>query len=146
MELTVERVDVWAVSIKDEPGGLSWMLGELRAVGANLDFVLARRSPDKPGLGALFVAPLRGDAQIAAAIDLGFAMTNSVHSLRVEGDNKAGIAADLTTMLADAGINLRGLSAAVAGERFILYIGFDSRADADHALDILHGAFVGAGV
>ena len=43
MEILVERVDVWAASIKDEPGALAQMLNALRDAGADLDFVLARR-------------------------------------------------------------------------------------------------------
>jgi len=57
--------------------------------------------------------------------------------VRIEGDNKAGIAAELTEKLTAAGINLRGLSAAVIGPRFIIYIGLNTAADAEKAIDIL---------
>ena len=67
MGLTVERVDVWAVSIKDQPGGLAAKLAPLAEAGADLEFAVARRAPDKPGTGVVFVTPLRGDAQTAAA-------------------------------------------------------------------------------
>lgn len=140
MKLIADRVDVWAASIKDEPGGLASALSGLKDAGANLDFVIARRAPDKPGSGAVFVTPLRTDAEVAAATDLGFNVTNSVQAVRVEGDNRPGIGAELTEKLAGAGINLRGLSAAVIGERFIAYIGLDSPADADKALGILQQA------
>jgi hypothetical protein len=139
-ELMVERVDVWAASIKDKPGGLAGMLTELREAGADLDFILARRAPDKPGEGVVFVTPLRGDREIDAAATLGFIATSSVDSVRVEGENTAGIAAELMEKLAAAGINLRGLSAAVIGSRFILYIGFDGAEDAAQAIDVLQGA------
>ena len=43
MELTIERVDVWAASIRDEVGGLGELLAGLRDAGADLDFILARR-------------------------------------------------------------------------------------------------------
>jgi hypothetical protein len=49
MELLVERVDVWAATIEDRPGGLAMVLGALRDAGANLQLVIARRAPDKPG-------------------------------------------------------------------------------------------------
>lgn len=137
MDLIVERVDVWAASIKDEPGGLAQMLTCLRDAGANPNFILARRSPEKPGLGVVFVTPLRGDREISAASTLGFNVTNSVKSVRVEGTNKHGVAAKLTEKLAAAGINLRGFSAAVSGARFIMYIGLDSAEDAEKALTIL---------
>ena len=140
MDLQVDRVDVWASSIKDQPGGLADVLAGLYEAGADLDFVVARRSPEEPGTGVVFVTPLRGDKQVAAAADLGFNVTNSLHSVRVEGDNRAGIGAEITRKLGDAGINLRGLSAAVTGGRFILYIGLDTASDADQAMEILHKA------
>jgi len=140
MDLIVERVDVWAASMKDEPGSLACMLSSLRDAGTDLDFVIARRSVEKPGTGVLFVTPLRGDAEIAAAAELGFNVTNSLHSVRVEGDNKAGIAAQITEKLAGAGINLRGFSAAVIGPRFIIYMALDTAEDSAKAIDILKQA------
>ena len=141
MDLIVERVDVWVASIKkDEPGGLSHVLTGLREAGADLDFIIARRAPEKPGTGVVFVTPLRGDREIAAAADLGFNVTSSVHSVRVEGENKPGVAAGLTEKLVEARINLRGFSAAVIGARVILYIGLDSADDAEKAVNILQQA------
>ncbi len=140
MELIVERVNVWAASIKDERGSLAQLLTGLQEAGADLDFILARRAPEKPGTGVVFVTPLRGDREIAAAAELGFNITSSVNSVRVEGENKPGVAAELTQKLAAAGIDLRGLSAAVIGARFILYIGLYSAADAVKAVNILRKA------
>jgi len=137
MNLIIERVDVWAASIKDKPGGLAKVLTELREVGADLEFVLARRAPEESGTGVVFLTPLRGDAEISAAAMLGFNVTTGVQSVRVEGANEPGIAAILTEKLAAAGINLRGLSAVVIGARFILYIGLDSAAEAVEAVNIL---------
>ena len=135
--IIVERVDVWAASIKDEPGALAKVLNDLRDVGADLDCVIARRAPEEPGTGVVFLTPLRGDEEIAAAAMLGFNATSSVQSVRVEGDNEGGVAAMVTEKLSAAGLDLRGLSAAVLGTRFIMYIGLDSAADADKAVEIL---------
>jgi hypothetical protein len=140
MNLIVKRVDVWAASIKDEPGGLAKILTGLRETGADLDFVIARRAPENPGTGVLFVTPLRGDAEAAAAATLGFNVTRSLQSVRVEGENKPGVAAELAEKLAAAGINLHGFSAAVIGARFILYIGLDTAEDAAKAAAILKKA------
>jgi hypothetical protein len=137
MELIVERVNVWAASIPDEPGGLARVLVGLSEAGADLDFCIARRAPDKPGTGVVFVTPLRGDREISAASILGFNVTNSLQSVRVEGNNAPGIAGKLTEKLAAAGINLHGFSGAVIGPRFILYIGLDSAEDAQRACEIL---------
>ncbi|MCX5637715.1 MAG: ACT domain-containing protein [Planctomycetota bacterium] len=137
MEVIVERVDVWAASITDKTGSLAQLLTGLKEAGADLDLILARRAPEKPGTGVVFVTPLRGDREVAAAADLGFNVTQSVNSVRVEGENKPGVTAELTQKLAAAGINLRGLSAAVIGARFIIYIGLYTAADAVKAVNIL---------
>ena len=140
MNLIVKRVDVWAASITDEPGGLAKILTGLRETGADLDFVIARRAPENPGTGVVFVTPLRGDAETAAAATLGFNVARSLQSVRVEGDNKPGVAAELAEKLAAAGINLHGFSAAVIGARFILYISLDTAEDAAKAAAILKQA------
>ncbi len=140
MRLKVDRVDVWAASMKDEPGSMGRILTGLHEAGADLDFIFARRAPETPGQAVVFVTPLRGDAQIQAASILGFNVSNSVHSVRVEGDNRAGIAAQIAGKLAGAKVNLRGFSAAVIGERFIVYVSLDTREDAEKAAKVLKGA------
>jgi predicted amino acid-binding ACT domain protein len=85
----------------------------------------------------VFVTPLRGDKEIAAAADLGFNVSSSIKAVRVEGENKPAIAAGLMEKLAAAGLNLRGFSAAVIATRFIFYIGFDTSEDAAKAVSIL---------
>lgn len=140
MNLIVERVEVWAANIEDKPGGLANTLSGLREVGADLNFILARRAPESPGKSVVYVTPLSGDAELEAAATLGFNLAASVHSVRVEGENSPGIAAELTSLLAAKGINLRGFSAAVLGTQFILYIGLDSAEDAAKAIDILRQA------
>lgn len=137
MDLIVERVDVWAASIKDKPGGLANVLTGLADAGADLDFIIARRAPEQPGSGVVFVTPLRGDVEVRAAATLGFNVTTSLKSLRVEGDNKPGVASKLTEKMAAAGINLHGFSAAVIGARFIMYISFDTAEDAEKAAEVL---------
>ena len=140
MNMIVERLDVWAASIADKPSGLSWILKGMDEAGADLDFIIARRSLEKPGKGVVFLSPIRGDREVKAASTLGFNLTNNVDTVRVEGDNKPGAAARLTGLIADAGIDVRGFSAAVVGTRFIAYIGFDNTTDAKTAVSIIHGA------
>ena len=137
MSLAAERVDVWVASLEDQPGGLAEKLAPLATAGADLEFAIARRSPEKPGTGVVFVTPLRGEAQAAAAAKAGFAVADSLHSVRIEGDNRPGIGAEIARKLADAGINLRGLSAGVIGGRFVMYLAIDSVEDAEKALSLL---------
>ena len=137
MELVVERVDVWAATIEDRPGALAAVLSGLHKAGADLQFIIARRAPDKPGTGVVFVTPLQGDREVRAASQLGFNLTQSVHTLRVMGQDRAGIVSELTRALAEGGVNLRGLSASVIGSQFVAYVAVDSREDTVKATDIL---------
>jgi len=137
MARTVSKVDVWAATIEDHPGGVSEKLAPLAKAGANLEFVIARRSPDKPGKGVVFLTPLKGAAQLKAARQAGFRLSKSLQSVRVEGLNKPGVGAELTRKLAGAGINLRGLSAAVIGKKSVVYLAFDKPADATKAMRLL---------
>jgi len=140
MDLLVNRVDVWTASIADKPGGLSGTLKGVFEAGADLDFVIARRAPDTPGTGAVFLTPIRGDREVEAASTLGFNLASSVDSVRVEGDNLPGAAVNIADVIANADINIRSFSAAVIGPRYIAYIGFDSSSDADRAAKVLQEA------
>lgn len=140
MDLIVERVDVWAAGIEDKPGALARALAALRDVGADLQFIIARRAPQEPGTGVVFVTPLQGDREIAAAAEVGFNVAQALHSVRVMGRDRPGVAAELVQELADAGINLRGFSASVIGTQFVAYAAMDSGEDATKAIAILESA------
>lgn len=140
MESLVERVDVWAATIEDTPGGLADVLDALRQAGADLRSIIARRSPDNPGKGVVFVTPLQGDREISAAAQVGFNVAQSLHSVRIMGQDRPGVAAELTRKLADAGVNLRGFSASVIGTQFVAYAAVDALDDANKAMAILQKA------
>lgn len=140
MDLLVERVDVWAAVIPDRPGGLAQVLDTLRDAGADLQFIIARRAPEEAGKGVVFVTPLQGDREIRAAAQVGFNVARSLHSVRVMGSDRPGIAAELTQKLADGGINLRGFSASVIGRQFVAYVAVDSLDDGNKAIEILKAA------
>ncbi|MGD0260430.1 MAG: amino acid-binding protein [Verrucomicrobiota bacterium] len=137
MKLNVSQTDTWATVIDDRPGGLADKLAALAAAGANLEFIIARRAPEQRGSGVLFVTPLKGAKQIKAAEAAGFQKTESLHSLRVEGSDKPGMGAKLTQALAEAGLNLRGLSAAALGKRYVTHLALDTAADAARAAAVL---------
>jgi hypothetical protein len=137
MGLFVERSDVWAAPIQDRPGALAELLEGLRDAGADLQFIISRRAPEKPGTGVVFVTPLQGDQEIRAASELGFNVTHSLHSIRIMGQDRPGAAAHLTRKLAEGGINLRGFVASVIGKQFVAYVGVDSLADTNRAMEIL---------
>jgi predicted amino acid-binding ACT domain protein len=137
MAMDVSRVDVWVASMKDKPGGLAAKLETLAEAGAQIEFIIARRAPDKPGTGVVFLTPLKGRKQLAAAKKAGFRKSKSLRSVRIEGRDRPGLGAKLTQALAEKGINLRGLSAAVIGKRFVAHLALDSSADATKAARVL---------
>ena len=94
--LTVTKMDVWIAEIPDQPGGLAGKLQSLADAGANLDFAVARRQPDKPG-----------------------------------------VCHQIIRQVAEAGINLRGMSALGLGAKCAVLLAFDSAADATKAARVL---------
>ncbi|MGO8931050.1 MAG: ACT domain-containing protein [Limisphaerales bacterium] len=133
MKLKVSRTDTWAAAIDDRPGGLADKLDALAAAGANLELIIARRAPEQRGSGVVFVTPLKGAKQIKAAGAAGFQKTHSLHTVRIQGADKPGTGAKLTRALAEAGINLRGFSAAALGKQYITHLALDTAADASKA-------------
>jgi hypothetical protein len=67
MAYRISKVDVWAGEIEDRPGGLAGKLAGLAQAGANFEFLISRRAPEKPGTGVVFLTPVRGSAQKRAA-------------------------------------------------------------------------------
>lgn len=140
MAYTIKKVDVWVGEIADRPGGLAEKLEALGKAGANLEFIISRRAPDKPGTGVVFLTPIRGSKQKLAASGAGFNTTDSLHSVRVEGPDRPGLGMKMTRALAGVGINLRGVSAAALGRRSVTYFAFDSADDAAKAIGALKKA------
>ena len=137
MALKVERVDTWAASLEDSPGSLASKLEALSKAGVNLEFVIARRAPDKPGTGVVFVTPIAGPRGRRAAQDAGFQKTESLHTVRIQGTDKRGRGASMAQALGTAGLNLRGVSAAAIGPKFTAYVALDTAADAARAVRLL---------
>ena len=133
MPYAVKKLDVWTGTIEGRVGGLASKLEPLARAGIDLQFLVARRHPHLPGRGVVFLSGIAGAKGTKAAAAAGLAKARDVVALRVEGPNKAGAAYQITCRLADAGINLRGVSAGVVGKKFELLLAFDNAADADKA-------------
>jgi hypothetical protein len=137
MKINVTRTDVWATAIDDRPGGLAEKLEALSEAGANLEFIIARRTPEKPGKGVVFVTPVKGAKALKAAKAAGFKKAPSMHSLRLEGTDQPGIAAKMSRALAEAGVNLRGVSGAVIGRNYVAHLALDTAQEATKAASII---------
>ena len=66
MDFKLDRIQVWAVEIPDRPGGAAMVLESLAQAGANLEYIVSRRLPNRPGWGELYVAPITGPSQTRA--------------------------------------------------------------------------------
>jgi hypothetical protein len=137
MSLTVTKVDVWAAQIEDQPGGLAKLLGAVAGAGANLECVIARRDPAKSGKGVAFLTPVMGANVRKAAKAQGLAPAEKLATLKVEGNDAPGLGFRISSAIANAGVNLRGVSATVVGRKFVVYLGFDGNADAAKAARVL---------
>jgi hypothetical protein len=140
MAYTVNKVDMWSGAIDDRVGGLAAKLEPLANARVDLEVAIARRQPHLPGKGAVFVGPVTGAKAQKAAEAAGLTKATDLAGLRVEGPNKPGESHRLTRLLADAGINLRGLSAIALGNKFVAALAFDNEADASKAASVLRGA------
>lgn len=140
MAYTVSKVDIWTGGIDDRVGGLASKLQQLAQAGADLQVVIARRQPHQPGRGIVFLGPITGAKAKKAASAAGLRKAGDLAALRVEGRNKAGECHQLAHRLAQAGINLRGISASVLGGKFVVFLAFDSEADAATAARVLRAA------
>ena len=137
MNVIAEHEEVWVASMEDKPGALGVKLAALADAGADLGFIIARRSPEKPGTGVVFVTPLRGDRETEAAAEEGFSVSSHMHSVRVEGRNEPGIAAKVTQRIGQAGLNLRGFSGAVIGTQYVMHLAFETTEAAQKAIAVL---------
>src|SRR5436190_18565261 len=106
MAMQISKVQVWAVELRDQPGGLANVLQTLADAGANLECVIARRQPDRPGSGVAFVTPIRGAKVEGAARAVGMQDT-PIATLRVSGADARGLGARMARAIADAGVNTR---------------------------------------
>ena len=145
MALKVSKVDVWAGDLNDVPGGLADVLERVSQGGGSLDFVIARRSDKHPGAGKVFVTPVTSAKTKDSAGRAGLQHATGMGTVRVEGTDARGMGAKMTRAMAEAGINVRGVSAAVVGNKFVAYIGLDSDEDADRAMGALKSVKAGGG-
>ena len=138
MKFSVEKIEFWSGEIRDAIGGLAAGLKPVVDAGANFAFVIGRRMPDKPGAGHVFFGGLKGAKQAKAATSAGFVKAD-LPGLRVVAPDKPGTVEAIVTKMAEAGINLRGVTASGAGVKCSVILAFDSTTDRDRAARLLRG-------
>lgn len=134
MAYQINKIKVWSAELEDRPGAMAEKLNILAQAKADLKFIFARRRPESPGKGLIFVSPIQGKKQEEAARSAQFSLASDLVGVRVEGANKSGLGYRFTEALAKAGINLRGLTASVIGNKFSIVLAFDNEADAERGI------------
>jgi hypothetical protein len=137
MSFKMQRVHVYHTEVQDEPGGIAAKLKVLAEAGVHLEYVYSQRSATKSGVGDLYVAPISGNGQLTAARAAGMHEVQEPIVMRVEGDDKAGLAGRLTVAWETAGVNLHEMVMAAIGGKFVGYVTFDTVPDANKAATIL---------
>jgi hypothetical protein len=137
MKFRVTRADMWSATIEDQPGGAARVLEPLARAGADFEFAFARRAPEMPGKGLLFVLPVKGAKVLQAAQAAGLAKAEGFHTVRVEGADRPGTSAAIVRALANAGISFRAFSATAVGRKFAGFLVLDSAEDAARAVSVL---------
>ena len=137
MALKSTKAEVWAVSVDDRSGGVADKLEPLAKAGANFEMVFARRTPENPDKGMLFVTPVKGAKVTRAAREAGMGTPQTIYSVRIEGADRPGLGAKIARALGNAGISFRGISGIAIGGRFLSYIACDSARDQAKAIAAL---------
>ena len=88
----------------------------------------------------VFIAPIKGAKLQRAAKKAGLRRAKGMHSLRIEGPDRAGLGAKLTQAVAEKGINLRGASAAAIGKKSVFYLAVESAKDLKSAMLVVRKA------
>ncbi|MCS7161407.1 MAG: ACT domain-containing protein [Gemmatales bacterium] len=137
MALEVKKIDVYVAEIDDRPGALAEKLAPLAEAGVDLAFAFARRRPDVPGKGVVYLGPIATAKGKKAAQAAGIVLATDIAALRAEGPNRPGALYDVAKVLGEAGINLRGVSAGVIAKRWVCFLAFDNKEDAQKAARLL---------
>jgi predicted amino acid-binding ACT domain protein len=137
MALKVTKVDVWAGDLIDKPGGLADVLEQLSRGGESIDFLIARRSDKHVKVGKVFVTPVTSRKGKEAASRASLRRAAKLFTQRIEGSDKQGLGSKITRAIGNAGVNAKGVSAAVIGSKFVCYISFDTEEDANTAMATL---------
>lgn len=137
MEFNLDRVQVWSTEFPDRLGGAASVLEPLAQAGANLEFILSRRMPQKPGHGELYVAPITGPVQTKAAHAVNLHHAHDLVLLRIRGKDRPGLGHFLASSLANAGLNLQSLTMAAIDGRFVAYVACDNPEDTARAIQAL---------
>src|SRR5262245_10456208 len=105
----IRRVDYFYVNMPDRPGEGARILGALKEAGVNLLSLTA--FPSGQGTTQVDFVTEDSDGLTKAAKGLGQALSERKRAFFVQGDDRAGAAAEIFKKLANAGVNVHAANA-----------------------------------
>lgn len=138
MALSVKKAVLWRRELANHPGTLAESLKPFAKANINLQVIMGYTSPRRDGAGAVEVFPVSDPKAEQAAKEAGLEPAKEVHCLTVEGDDRTGIAYEITNGLASHSINLHFAMCQAVNEKFHGVFGFGSEQDAQKALEMIN--------
>jgi hypothetical protein len=137
MSLHMQRVQIWCGEMSDRLGAAAGKLEHLTRAGAQPGLVFSRAHPTDPDKGILYVAAITGPEQMQAAREVGLGPALDAAMLQVHGPVRPGIAVEVMSRLAVAGLCLRAMTLCIDGKAFDAYLAFDDADTATLAIQVL---------
>ena len=134
---TIKKFPIWCAEIDDVVGATTGLFKVLADAGADITFALGRPQSTKPGKALLFLSPIKGKEQEAAAAKADIVFRPDVVGVEVQGPNRKGGNFKLAAALAHANLSVRALVTTVIGEKFTAVFALQSEEDADEAIKVL---------
>jgi hypothetical protein len=110
---TVRRVDYHYVTVPDAPGEVQGVLSALESRGVNMLAFLG--FPLGGGQSQIDLVPDDAESLRAAAGEAGLSLSDAKRAFLIQGDDRVGAVADVTSKLAAAEVNIIAAAAAAAG-------------------------------
>jgi len=132
----IRRIEYFYVEVPDKPGEGVRVLGALKEAGVNLLSFTA--FPTGSGKAQIDLVPQDAQALQKAVKNTGYQLSARKEAFFVQGENRAGAAADVLRKLSSAGINVRAANgaAAPAGFGLILWVAPNDYAKAAQVLGV----------
>jgi hypothetical protein len=132
---SVQSVDYYSVVVDDKPGAVQGVLKELSDTDVNLLAFLG--FPAGEGQSQIDLVPEDPAALRTAAGQLDLRLNGPEKALLVQGDERVGAVADITSTLGDAGVNITAAAAVGAGAQRFGIVVWVARDDYDRAAKAL---------
>ncbi len=123
MAYTIQRIDYFTTTVRDEPGEAYKLLSTLSGLGINLSAFTA--VPVGPGQTQLTIFPENDTQFTSEAKRVGLKLEGPFPALLVRGDDELGALAEVHMKLYEASVNVyaaSGVSDGHAGFGYIIYV------------------------